>query len=97
MNENVDCLLKDRPPGNILRITPWERDALQLLADGHTRNKLSRYFGLSASVIDFRLEELFASMGAATQTEAIAVARKRGLLRPEPETGQDDLGIDNWN
>src|SRR5262245_58061658 len=69
---------------NVLFITPWEREALQLLADGATANELRRLGGLSGSVIDARLQQLFASLGAATPTEAIAAARKRGLLRPDP-------------
>jgi DNA-binding CsgD family transcriptional regulator len=68
----------------VLCITPWERDALELLADGHTANELSRRFGISVSEIDSRLAELFAAMGAPTQREAIAAAHKRGLLGPEP-------------
>jgi len=67
-----------------LRITPLERDVLQLLADGKTANELSRHFGLSASAMDSLLERLFAEMEVATQAEAIAAAHKRGLLRPEP-------------
>jgi DNA-binding NarL/FixJ family response regulator len=68
----------------VLCITPWERDALEILADGHTPNELSRHLGISASEVDSRLAELFAAMGAATLREAIAAAHKRGLLGPEP-------------
>jgi DNA-binding NarL/FixJ family response regulator len=80
MNENVSCLLKYGGTGPVLCITPWERNALQLLANGHTRNELSRHLGASASEIDSLLEELFAAMGVATQAEAIAAALKRGLF-----------------
>jgi quercetin dioxygenase-like cupin family protein/DNA-binding CsgD family transcriptional regulator len=82
MNENASCLLKHGGTVPVLRITPWERDALQLLADGQTRNELSRHLGASASDIDSLLEALFATMGVATEAEAIAAARKRGLLWP---------------
>src|SRR5262249_27603725 len=68
----------------ILRITPCERDTLQLLADGSTSSELSRHFGLGASEIDSLLERLFAVMGVATRTEAIAAARKRGLRSSGP-------------
>src|SRR5262245_25814139 len=87
MNEHIDCPLKDQPPDNILRITPRERNVLQLLADGHTRNELGAHLGATASEIDFLLGELLTALGAATQTEAIAAARKRGLLRSAAEAG----------
>src|SRR5262245_32578086 len=51
-----------------LRITPRERDLLQLLADGNTASELSRHVGLNASRINALLERLFAVMGVATQT-----------------------------
>jgi DNA-binding CsgD family transcriptional regulator len=81
MNENASCLLKHGGTGRVLRITPWARNALQLLADGHTRNELSRHLGASAAEIDSLLEELFAAMGVATHAEAVAAAHKRGLLK----------------
>ena len=54
---------------------------MQLLADGHARNELSRHPEASASEIDSLLEDLFAAMGVTTQAEAIAAAHKRGLLK----------------
>ena len=80
MNEDSSCLLTNGRIGPVLCITPRERNALQLLADGHTRNELSRHLEASASTIDSLLEELFAVMGVAGEAEAIAAARKRGLL-----------------
>jgi len=84
MKEHVDCRSNTHSPNTVLCITPWERDVLQLLADGRTASDLSGLLELSASVIDLRLERLFASLGAATSTDAVAAAHKRGLLRREP-------------
>jgi DNA-binding NarL/FixJ family response regulator len=83
MNEHLSRVLKHRA-GPVLCITPWERNALQFLADGHTVSELSRRVDSSASEVGSLLEELFAAMGAANQSDAIAVAYKRGLLRPGP-------------
>jgi DNA-binding CsgD family transcriptional regulator len=88
MNENASCVSKHRGTGRVVCITPRERNALQLLADGHTRNELSRHLEATASEIDSLLEELFAAMGVATQAEAVAAALKRGLFneaRPDSE------------
>jgi DNA-binding CsgD family transcriptional regulator len=56
---------------------------LQLLADGCTVNELGSCLGFSAADIESLLANLFVVMGAATQTEAIAAANKRGLLNHE--------------
>jgi DNA-binding CsgD family transcriptional regulator len=64
----------------MLQITPWERDALQLLANGKAMNDIATYLGIHARDIESDLTRLFAAMGAATQAEAIAGALKRGLL-----------------
>jgi two-component system, NarL family, response regulator YdfI len=69
--------------GPVLRITPWERDALQLLANGTAAVDVASDLGIAASDVESRLTRLFAAMGAASQTEAIAIALKRGLLRME--------------
>jgi DNA-binding CsgD family transcriptional regulator len=66
--------------GRALQITPWERQALQLLADGDTTIDVAIGLGMSTLEAETLLTRLFAAMGAATQVEAIAAAHKRGLL-----------------
>jgi len=66
--------------GGTLQITPWERRALQLLANGSTTTDIAMSLGIDAVEIDPLLTRLFAAMGAATCAEAIAVADRRGLL-----------------
>ncbi len=68
----------------VLQITPLERDALQLLAHGKSAGELSSALGLSAHEIKVLLARLFAAMGTTTPTEAVALARKRGLLSHNP-------------
>lgn len=63
-----------------LQITPWERRALQLLANGSTTSDVAMSLGIDAVAIDSLLTRLFMAMGAATRTEAVAVANRRGLL-----------------
>ena len=66
-----------------LQITPWERQALQLLAGGHSRTELARALGMGKVEIEALLTGVFTALGAATQTEAIAAAQKRGLVTRE--------------
>ena len=68
-----------------LRITPSERHALQLLAKGYTTSGVATSLGLGALEAEVLLTRLFAALGAASQTEAIAAAYKRGLVSCEPD------------
>jgi DNA-binding NarL/FixJ family response regulator len=64
----------------VLRITPWERAALQLLADGKPPTEVATRLCISGNEIDLQLAALFARLGASNRTEAIAAAIRRGLL-----------------
>jgi len=64
----------------VLQITPSERIALELLAAGIATNELASRLGLSTCEIDGHLASLFARMGAASRTEAVAFAIRRELL-----------------
>jgi DNA-binding NarL/FixJ family response regulator len=68
-----------RAPRGLL-ITPGERKALQLLANGSAANEVATSLGIGLSEIDSVLTGLFAAMGVASRAEAIAEAQKRGLL-----------------
>lgn len=67
----------------MLQITPWERLALLLLANGMSASELAGRFGVSEPEVAARLTTLFARMGARTRTEAITAAFRRGLLIPD--------------
>jgi len=64
----------------VLRITPWERSALQLMAEGKAASELADCLRIDECEVEGRLGTLFARMGAANRNEAIAVALRRGLL-----------------
>jgi DNA-binding NarL/FixJ family response regulator len=64
----------------ILQITPLERAALQLLADGKATHEMAHGLGLSECEVEAQLTTLFARMGAASRADAIADAGRRGLL-----------------
>ena len=65
----------------MLTITPLEREALQLLANGKACEEIA----------SCDLNTLFAKMGAASQAEAVEAAVRRGLLDADgvaPEASQ---------
>jgi DNA-binding CsgD family transcriptional regulator len=68
--------------GPVLQITPSERDALQLVAQGAPTSQIGAMLGLSPGDIDPFLAALFARLGVASDADAIRVASRRGLLVP---------------
>jgi DNA-binding NarL/FixJ family response regulator len=64
----------------MLHITPRERAALQLLANGNPTHEIAGRLGVSEGQVEAQLMLLFWRMGAATRTEAIDAAWRRGLL-----------------
>jgi DNA-binding CsgD family transcriptional regulator len=75
--------------GRALQITPWEREALRLLANGHTTSDVAVSLGISRPDTTTLLTRLFAAMGASTEADAIAAAHRRGLLTCEPATSNN--------
>ena len=64
----------------MLQITHSDREALRLLASGHSKDDVAVGLGVSTREMETLLANLFAAMGAATQAEAIVAAERRGLL-----------------
>lgn len=64
----------------VLHITPWERRALEQLANGVAMNEIADRLGMNEPDVESRLNTLFARMGVRTCGEAVAAAMRRGLL-----------------
>ncbi len=62
-------------------LTPREREVLALLADGLTVDRISRRLTLSVHTTRGYVKNLLAKLEAHSQLEAVAVAKRRGLLR----------------
>ena len=67
----------------MLHITPTERSALEFLALGKAIEDIADLWQVSAWEVETRLDALFARMGVKTPTEAVAAARRRGLVIAE--------------
>jgi DNA-binding CsgD family transcriptional regulator len=65
---------------SVLQITPAERTALQMLADGLTHHDIASHLRISECVLDAELRTLFERMGVAGRNQAIADAVRRGLV-----------------
>jgi len=64
----------------VLHITPWERQTLQLMAQGKAIDDIGALLGISPTDLGMRVTALFAKMGVTNRADAIADAFRRGLL-----------------
>jgi DNA-binding NarL/FixJ family response regulator len=62
-------------------LTPREREVLVLLAEGLTVDRISRRLQLSLHTTRGYVKRILAKLEAHSQLEAVAVAKRRGLLR----------------
>jgi DNA-binding NarL/FixJ family response regulator len=67
----------------MLFITPTDRQVLRLLAQGKPVTDIADCLGIDASEVGPYLTSLFVAMGAASRTDAIMRASRRGLLAPD--------------
>jgi len=64
----------------LLQITPVERAALQLLADGRNHAEIATRLQTSTGELKATLSVLYSRLGARTPADAIRAGLKRGLL-----------------
>lgn len=62
-------------------LTRREREALALLAGGHTTEEISEALGVSLFTARNHLARAVAKLGARSRLEAIILAKQQGLLR----------------
>ena len=72
---------------SLLRITPWERSALESLAAGLSTAELAANAGLPECELQQRLTALFERMGASSRHDAVISAWRRGLIPAAPALG----------
>ena len=81
----------------MLQITPAEREALQLLADGWSVSQIAELLELGECELDELLMALFSRMRVRTHLEAVAAASHRGVIEVDPDrfaaTGQKSRDI----
>ena len=64
--------------GVVLQITPWERDALQLLATGVADDEIAAVLGISEGTVNSYLAYLFEKLGVTSRSEAVMAATAGG-------------------
>jgi DNA-binding NarL/FixJ family response regulator len=61
-------------------LTTREREVLELVASGLPNKTIARQLGISEHTAKFHVGSLLAKLGAASRTEAVTIATRRGLL-----------------
>lgn len=61
-------------------LSPRERRVLGLLAEGRSNKEIARELDVSANTVKTHLANLYAKLGARRRTEAVAAARRNGVI-----------------
>ncbi|MFD9586039.1 ATP-binding protein [Streptomyces sp. NPDC059980] len=90
LREAVDALVRrgrlaDTPaPGDrIAALTARESDVLRLLGRGRTNRQIGEELFISGKTASVHVSNILAKLGAASRTEAVAIAYREGLIEPE--------------
>jgi DNA-binding NarL/FixJ family response regulator len=63
-------------------LTAREAEVLRLVANGLSNAQIAAELQISERTVKFHISSLFARLGAKRRTQALAIARERGLLSP---------------
>jgi DNA-binding NarL/FixJ family response regulator len=61
-------------------LTARESEVLQLIANGFSNAQIAAHLRISERTVKFHISSLFGRLGAKRRTQALAIARERGLL-----------------
>jgi DNA-binding NarL/FixJ family response regulator len=77
---DVKRLFSNDPPA--ITLSPRQREMLQSIARGLSNPDIAKQFGISIYVVKEHMAALFAKIGAANRSEAVAIAMRKNLLEP---------------
>ena len=76
----------DRPPRSLLsRLTPRELDVLRLVATGQSNDQIGATLFITPKTASVHVSRILAKLGAASRTEASAIAHRERLLADETD------------
>jgi DNA-binding NarL/FixJ family response regulator len=67
-------------------LTPREEEVLALVAAGRSNKEIASRLFISTKTVSVHVSNILAKLGAAGRTEAVAIARRRGLLADEADS-----------
>jgi DNA-binding NarL/FixJ family response regulator len=75
---DVKRLFSNDPPA--ITLSPRQREMLQSIARGLSNPEIAKQFGISIYVVKEHIAALFAKIGAANRSEAVAIAMRKDLI-----------------
>jgi DNA-binding NarL/FixJ family response regulator len=73
-------MVRSRPRRVEVSLSPIQRRVLLLVAEGRRNREIAQALGVSPATVAYHLRQLLARLGVATRQEAVARARRAGLL-----------------
>ncbi|MFK0286020.1 AAA family ATPase [Streptomyces sp. NPDC090499] len=82
----ADALLRRSAPADtpVSPLTAREQDVLRLLALGRSNRQIGEELFISGKTASVHVSNILAKLGAASRTEAVAIAYRERLITPEP-------------
>lgn len=77
---DVKRLFSNDPPA--ITLSPRQKEILHSIARGLSNPEIAKQFGISIYVVKEHIAALFAKIGAANRSEAVAIAMRKNLLAP---------------
>jgi DNA-binding NarL/FixJ family response regulator len=74
----------DRRPGDVVRLTPRERDVVRLVVEGRSNDEVAVALGIGSKTVETHLGRLFERLSIASRTELATRAVREGWLDVPP-------------
>ena len=79
LSEDVKVLLSEDPP--VENLSPRQKEILNMIGRGLPNREIADVLGISVTVVKEHITALYAKLGAANRTEAVAIALRKHLLK----------------
>jgi len=79
VSPDIEHFIEEDPP--VQKLTPRQMDILASVVRGLTNDDIARQFSIQRSSVKDHLTAIFAKLGAANRSEAIAIALRKQLIK----------------
>ena len=79
LSDDVRAVLQNDPP--VAALSSRQREILDMIVRGLSNHDMADLLGISVTVVKEHITSLYAKLGAANRTEAVAIALRKHLLK----------------